>query len=60
MSFPSEIANEFNSFFVNAGQNISENVSPSNRTPESFLHPTENPPPELGNINATHTVYKIL
>jgi hypothetical protein len=53
---PPAIAYEFNSFFVKAGQNISDNVPPSNRTPDSYFHPTEDPPPEfnLGNINASH------
>ncbi len=44
---PSEIADTFNSFFVKAGQNISDSVPPSVRTPESYFDHTDNPPPEL-------------
>jgi potassium voltage-gated channel Eag-related subfamily H protein 8 len=53
---PQDIANEFNSFFVTAGKNISDNVPPSSRTPESYFLLTDDPPPEfnLGNINAQH------
>jgi hypothetical protein len=53
---PLDIANEFNSFFATAGQNISEGVPSTNRTPESYFPANEVPPPEfnLGNINATH------
>ncbi len=57
ISSPPEIANTFNSFFVKAGQNISDSVPPSTRSPESFFNPTENPPPpdlEFGNINSWH------
>jgi hypothetical protein len=35
ISSPPDIANTFISFFVKAGQNISESVPPSTRTPES-------------------------
>jgi hypothetical protein len=51
-----DIVNEFNSFFVNAGQNISDSVPSSSKTPESFFPPRDNPPPEfeLNNINATY------
>jgi hypothetical protein len=53
---PQDIANEFNSFFVTAGKNISDSVPLSNRTPESYFPHTDEPPPEfnLGNINAQH------
>jgi hypothetical protein len=33
LNCPLDIANEFNSFFVKAGQNISDSVPTSNRTP---------------------------
>ncbi len=42
---PSAIANEFNSFFVKAGQQISDSVPHTNKTPESFFSPTDDPPP---------------
>jgi hypothetical protein len=53
---PPDIANEFNAFFVKAGQNISDRVPHTNRTPESFIPHPINPPPDLdfGNINALH------
>jgi hypothetical protein len=56
ISSPPDIANAFNSFFVKAGQNISESVPPSSRTPESYFPPTIDPPPnlEFGNINLWH------
>jgi hypothetical protein len=44
---PLDIANEFNSFFVKAGQNISDGVPPTNRTPESYFPPNADPPPEF-------------
>jgi hypothetical protein len=56
ISSPSAIANEFNSFFVKAGQQISDSVPHTNKTPESFFSPIDDPPPDLdfGNVNAYH------
>jgi hypothetical protein len=53
---PQEIATEFNSFFVNAGQSIVNSVPATDTSPESFLpNPdTETPEFDLGNISPTH------
>ncbi len=53
---PPDIANEFNSFFVKAGQNISEKVPPTTRTPEWFLNPPPTPVPDfdIGSTSALH------
>ncbi len=56
ISFPHDIANTFNSFFVKAGQNISDSVPSSSRTPESYLPPPIDPTLnlEFDNINSWH------
>jgi hypothetical protein len=50
------MANEFNTFFVKAGQNISDNVPETSRTPESFLIQNIDQTPifDLGNTSALH------
>jgi hypothetical protein len=56
LNSPLDIANEFNSFFVKAGQNISENVPVTTRTPESFLNPPPTPIPDfyIGSTSDIH------
>jgi hypothetical protein len=49
----------FYAYFVTAGKNISDNVPPSNRTPESYFHPMEDPPPEF-NLSMPHTSLTLL
>jgi hypothetical protein len=51
-----EIAEEFNSFFARAGQDILNSVPPTSRTPESYLNrPEDNMPDfELGNTTSIH------
>jgi hypothetical protein len=53
---PQEIATEFNSFFVNAGQSIVNSVPATDTSPESFLPNPDSETPEfdLGNISPTH------
>ena len=58
LTSPSEIAGEFNAFFVRAGQNISDNVPPSSRTPDSYLTARDDNAPtfELGNTSEIHVI----
>ena len=43
---PSEIANEFNSFFTRVGRNIADAVEPTSREPTDYIPPpvTQHPP----------------
>jgi hypothetical protein len=53
---PADISNAFNSFFINAGKNISNSVPPTNKRPEDFL-PVINPPDFLlGQISQAEVV----
>jgi hypothetical protein len=51
---PTAIAEEFNSFFSQAGQQISDSVPLTNVTPESYLPPIDAPAFELGNTGPIH------
>jgi hypothetical protein len=56
LTSPHEIANEFNRFFVKAGQKVSDNVAPTNTTPGSYLPDDSSnvPPFNLGNTGPVH------
>ena len=44
---PTQIANEFNSFFTRVGHNIADGVEPTSREPLIISHPPQLPPPSL-------------
>jgi hypothetical protein len=54
ISDPTAIAEEFNSFFSQAGKNISDSVPPTTVTPESYFPLSNIPSFELGNAGPIH------
>jgi potassium voltage-gated channel Eag-related subfamily H protein 8 len=54
ISDPTAIAEEFNSFFSQAGKNISDSVPPTSTTPDSYFPPSNTPSFELGNTGPIH------
>ena len=57
-SDPQIIAEEFNNFFTSIGQTISDNVTPSNTNPESYLadYDQQKPKFSLGNTGEIHII----
>ena len=44
---PTQIANEFNSFFTRVGRNIADGVEPTSREPTDYITPPPTAPPPL-------------
>jgi hypothetical protein len=53
---PVKIANEFNSFFSEAGVNIANSVNPTDTAPESFLGNSTAPEFQLGQTSPAEIV----